>query len=485
MRTLILDGLFIYKNPEKFFEGKSSLEIIFEKSKINGFERFILIQNGNIKNIPDGIKNIIIEEPTPFNIIQTIVDEAKSSDDIMVFDAGNPFYDDKFISSMFERHEKYISDYTYGIGYTEGLIPTIVRKDIAKEMIRLVENDNVVKKDYLYYTLSKDINAFDIETFLSDFDLRVYRIKLGLNDEGDEITTKNLFEKFGLNISVENICKYYSENPKSNFTIPYMINLELSNFSEAKSTYFPEYYKGNKIDLSFDLAVKIIDSSKKLNHDIHIILGGLGEPLENPDFLKILAYISENNLNCIVESTGIKIDGEFISDMEDFNKEKIIFVLKYDCYDEDTYNLIHPNGNFSKVKNAYNLLKESGFKVYKQVVRMNENEVEIEKYIKTKTADDLLIKKYSTYCQSIPDKKVIDLSPLERIPCFHLRREINVKSNGKATICMYNINEEIGDFNTEEISAILERLKIAYEENAECNYKDFCVDCDDYYLFNF
>jgi spiro-SPASM protein len=484
MRTLILDGLFVYKNLDKTFNGKSSLEIIFEKSKENKFERYVLIQNGNIKSIPDGIKNVIVTEKNPFNILKTIVDEAKNSDDIVVFDAANPFYDTNYIEDMLKRHNSYMSDYTYGIGFPEGLLPTIVNKDILKEMTRLVENDDVIKKDYLYYTLSKDINAFDIETFLSDDDLRVYRIKFGLNDEGEELFTDKMFENFGSNFTVKSLCEYLTKNPDSTYTIPYMIDLELTNQSPIKSIYLPENAE-RKSELSFELAKKIISSGKKINHDIRIILGGIGDPVSSKDFLKILEFISNENINCVVETTGSGINAGFVEKINNFNKEKIIFVVKLDCYDEPTYKIIHPDGNFSGTQEAIKLLKDTGFKTYKQVVRIHENEVEIEKYVRNKEAEDLIVKKFSTFCKTLPDKKVVDLSPLERIPCFHLRREIYVKSTGEVTFCMFSLNEKIGDFNKEEIGSIIEKLKKAYEENAKCNYKDFCKSCDDYYLFNF
>ena len=118
---------------------------------------------------------------------------------------------------------------------------------------------------------------------------------------------------------------------------------------------------------------------------------------------------------------------------------------------------------------------------------MLENEVEIEKFIRNKESDDLIIRKYSTFCDLIPDKKVVDLSPLERIPCFHLRREVYVKSDGTVPVCMYSRykNNIIGDLNNEDIGLIMKKLKGLYERNVKKDYLDFCINCNDYYLFNF
>jgi spiro-SPASM protein len=118
---------------------------------------------------------------------------------------------------------------------------------------------------------------------------------------------------------------------------------------------------------------------------------------------------------------------------------------------------------------------------------MLENEVEIEKYVRKKEVDDLIIKKYSTYCDMIPDKKVVDLAPLHRIPCYHLRREFYIKANGKVSACMYSrfINDFIGDINSDDIKDIIDKLKDLYIENAKNQYLEYCKNCNDYYLFNF
>ena len=65
MRTIIFDGLFVYNDLPKCFDNRSSLEIILEKAKKNGFDRYILLQNGNITNVPDGIKNVVINQFHP------------------------------------------------------------------------------------------------------------------------------------------------------------------------------------------------------------------------------------------------------------------------------------------------------------------------------------------------------------------------------------------------------------------------------------
>ena len=486
MKTLILDGMFVYQDLPQCFNNKRSIDLIYDKAKKNNFDRYILLQNGKITNVPDGIKNIIINDLYPVDILNIIYKEAKNSEDIVIFNTGNPFYDIDFIDEMLSRHSKYIADYTYCIGYPVGLIPEIIRKDIIKELINLVKDERIIKKDYIFYAISKDINSFDIETILSDYDVRIYRVSIGHNDKGEYILTDNLYRIFKQDFSYNSIVEYINNNPMELFTTLYLLTLELTNFSSISSIYYPKHNE-ESIQLNFDLVKKIITDIKKLNQDIHVILGGIGEPLEHDKFIEILNYIIENDIAVIIETYGNNITDNLIEKINEAKKSYITFVLKYDAYEEKTYNMIHPEGDFNKINNSIKLLKSKGFKVYKQIIRMIENEVEIEKFVRKKEVDDLIIKKYSTYCDMMPDKKVVDLAPLNRIPCYHLRRELYIKADGNVPVCMFSRFKKdcIGDYKKDNIDLILDKLKDLYIQNSENKYLEFCKNCNDYYLFNF
>ncbi len=487
MKTLILDGLFVYKDlPQSFDNNNRSIDLIFEKAKKNNFDRYILLQNGKITNIPDGIKNIVVDKLYPSVILSEIIKEAKNNDSIVIMNVGNPFYDNDFIDEMFKRHEKYIADYTYCIGYPVGLAPEIIRKDIIKELINLVKDDKTVRKDYLFYSISKDINSFDIETILSDYDVRIFRVSVGINDIGEEIITKNFYTIFKNDFNYQKIVEYINNNPQKLFTTVYLLILELTNYSTVSSIYYPKN-KEDHLQLDFNNIKKIILDFKKINENIHVVLGGIGEPLEHENFIDILKYIVNNNINVIIETTGYSIDESFINKISNIDKMKISFVIKYDAYEEKTYSMIHPEADFNQIKNSIELLKKAGFNVYKQIIRMVENEVEIEKFIRKKEVDDLIIRKYSTYCDMIQDKKVVDLAPLKRIPCYHLRREFYIKADGTVPVCMYGryMKNTIGDIKKDDIELIIKKLEDLYIKDAKNEHLEFCKNCNDYYLFNF
>lgn len=492
MKMLALDASFITEDLTKDFDGKNAIERIFELAQNNKYDRYILLQKGVVSVVPEGIKNVVLKGGRARDILQTIFDESRNCDDIVIFDAGNPFYDYKFVEEALERHNKFIADFTYAMGYPDCLAPRIVKKEIIPEIIKLVEDDEALEKDWLFYSLSKDINSFDIETFLADIDLRLYRIKFGSNDVGERALMAKIFKIFNNIPNIREIERYLSENIKELYTVPYMVTFELNSKPALESIYrLPTGDPDALLDV--ELCKKAILQIKEINPTAVVLFGGRGEIFEHPGVFELIDFVSKNCLTLILESEGVSKVGDITTNLDKINLDKSSFfvVLKYDAYDETTYKKIRPDGDFGKLNALFAELTGKGYKTYKEVTRTVDNEVEIEKYIRNtdkdgnSEADSLIIRKYSTYCGALPDKKVVDLSPLERIPCFHLRREIYVKSNADVPICRYKPDWIIGNIQTNSIGDIADKLKEEYRKNSECEYHDFCKNCDDYYIFNF
>lgn len=484
MKTLLLDAIFLKKNTVFDFNNKSSVELILEEAKKNGFDRFIFIQFYEQSNLPDEVSVVTINSRKPADILKAIFDVTINSEFVVIVDADSPFYDAVFINNMIDRHSKYLADYTYALGYPDGISPVVIKRDIIKELIELVKNDDVEKEDYLFYSISKEINSFDIETFVAPFDVRLYRVSFGCKDEGERVLTKAFYDMFGNNISYDKVVEYIKNNLDQLYTIPYFIILELTNFSSVKNTYYPCDFEKSCIDKEF--AKNIVEYFSHLNDNIYILLGGVGEPLEHSDFFDILNTVLSNNAKAIIETDGYLLNEEFLGRLSSLNKDNIIFVLRYDAYSDEVYSKVHPEADFNKVKQAYALLKNSGFKVYRQIIRMNENESDIENFVKNKDMDDIIIRKFSTFCGVLQDKKVVDLAPLKRIPCFHLRREVFIKSDNTFSPCFYSRSKEIiASIKNIDISDIVKKMKILYKDNALARYLDCCKECDDYYTFNF
>jgi spiro-SPASM protein len=133
--------------------------------------------------------------------------------------------------------------------------------------------------------------------------------------------------------------------------------------------------------------------------------------------------------------------------------------------------------------------------VYVEAVRVSGEEDAIERFYRAwkafaddKKAPGIIIQKYSTFCGALPQKQAVDLSPVERRPCWHIMRDFPVYLSGDVPLCRENLGETamiLGNVFKEDLEVIWKRGESAYRSHCEKAYSDTCKVCDEYYTYNF
>ena len=129
--------------------------------------------------------------------------------------------------------------------------------------------------------------------------------------------------------------------------------------------------------------------------------------------------------------------------------------------------------------------------VYPQFTRMNANEEQLESFYrfwKEKTSPSggqFVILKYDSCAGLLSDEKPADLSPLERNVCWHLRRDMNILSDGSVPLCRSRISEIAGNAIEEPFEKIWDSVQKEVLNHMNKNYCKKCQVCDEYYTFNF
>ena len=161
----------------------------------------------------------------------------------------------------------------------------------------------------------------------------------------------------------------------------------------------------------------------------------------------------------------------------------------------DYLNKIEDKDAFNKVMtNIMDFLKHNDynkFRTFVQIRKVKENNLEIEDFYnfwKSKGAG-VIIQKYNHYLNTLEDRSVVDLTPLDRQPCWHLLRDMEIFVNGDIPVCKQDFNGKmiLGNAGENTIKDIWDKLKEYYILNYKEKFDkiNICTSCDEWYTYNF
>jgi spiro-SPASM protein len=167
----------------------------------------------------------------------------------------------------------------------------------------------------------------------------------------------------------------------------------------------------------------------------------------------------------------------------------LTWIVSLDALEPAMYRQLRGEG-FEEAHAAVRMLSELfPGRVYVQAVRMEENEEELDRFYRAWKSEEAgtIIQKYDYFCGALPQRKISDLSPVERIPCWHLKRDLVVRMDGAAELCREDLSGEyrLGNIFEEGIETVWERGRPYYLRHLEEELPPICRNCDEYYTFNF
>lgn len=442
--------------------------------------------------------------------------------------ADTPFLNEKLTADLIEMHSKYAAEYSFADGFPYGLAPELIESGTASILSELsktslkAEGEKCMDREALFSVMRGDINSFEIETLISDVDYRLLRFNFEASSKINFLSCKNLYaeaqnQKIDLSdaYSLSNLA---SKTPLVMQTVPAFYNIQISSKYNHKYCYSLESAGKNPSPKDF-MALsdfqKIVSQIKDFSENAVISLSAFGEPLLNPEFLQFaLEVINQNDQNhkisLLIETDGLLVCEELASKISQAAKSKnaeVNWIVYLDAVEKSMYASLHncPDSDFEKALSAVPLL-ENHFEshVYPQFMRMKTNENQLESFYRfwkekeSPSKGELIIQKYNSVCGSLPDLKSADLSPVNRLPCWHLRRDMTILSDGTVPFCFQLAFENhAGNILTDGIEgtwakfseilknhlAFVDELNSEKTESKSADNK--CGICDESYTFNF
>lgn len=413
------------------------------------------------------------------------------SDIIIKIFADSPFTDKTIISDMIELHTEYLSEFTYSENLQSGLSCEIISRELVDSLPDIDE-----KSLPLNQVIKANINQFDVELYYRDPDIRDKRISFRSSTGRDKRIMENIAAHAGSIPQYSELKKIIESNPELLYIAPSYIEVELSGRCDLDCIFcYRNSLRAFHGDMEPGTFGKIISGMKEFNTGYTVCFGGSGEPLMNPKFYEMAEMALSDNLveQIIVETNGIYADASYRNFVSS-SGGRVKTVFNINGLDPETYTAIHQKNYFETVfKNVIAMkeidLPENSFFV--QIMKINETEGFLDRYYDFWEANKvpIILQKQNTYLGKIEDRRYSDLSPIERVPCWHLQRDIYLLADSKVSFCKQDIDGDcsVHNINSASIAEIWFAKKQAFADDYRKKFSinPDCFSCDEWYTFNF
>ncbi|NBB91528.1 MAG: spiro-SPASM protein [Spirochaetes bacterium] len=447
------------------------------------------------------------------SLMPALKEAAGEAEALLFCRADAPFLDPDVTGRMIESHHTYVAEYTFADGYPEGLTPELVDPRILDQLRTLAEKSpEPLKRDALFGVVQKDINAFDVETELSPVDLRILRATLACDTARNHLLCSRVAAELekggetgqrggvaldggGAEGRAVRIAALLQRRGEILRTLPAYTSIQVVEGDVQTPIHSPyRLIRADALEVREEMPIErfetLIGELAQFAPDgmVHISLWGeSGLHTRLPDLIRTVE--DAPGLELLVETSGVGWRAEHLSEIAAMNLASTRFIIDLDTDDEDSYTEVRGRGFQEARQTADTLLEAHGDRVYVQTIRMGETEQQVEAFYRAwkDRGVQVIVQKYDHYCGRLPDRRVTDISPLNRFPCRHTQRDLNILLDGSVPMCREDLDREhmMGNVFEDGIHSVWQNGSAAHLRQVRAEYPELCRRCDEYYTFNY
>jgi spiro-SPASM protein len=439
---------------------------------------------------------------TAVELLQYMRERGETYDHLFLAWADSPLLDIALSGGMYARHRRFFADYTFADGYPLGLSPGILKPSALSRLVELARrNETAVGRDYVFEVLQKDINTFDLETEIAPRDQRLLRVSLSADTRRNFLLLKRVIEAGGND--AESVQTILDTRPELLRTLPAYYNVQIAGGCPQSCSYCPYPQFGGDIlarrdEMSLDNWSTLLDQAAEFSGDAVIGISAWGEPALHSRIVEIIAEVLDRReLSLVIETSGV---GWSVPALEEIARRadsveggktgRLSWIVSLDADERSLYEKLR-GPQFDEARATVDVLRELfPGQVYVQAVRMKSSEDQLDAFFRRWEREEnleVIIQKYDSFCGMLPDRKVTDLTPIERFPCWHLKRDLCILIDGSVPMCREDVKGEylLGNVFREGIEEIWKRGDRYYRQHIDEKYPPLCEKCDEFYTYNF
>jgi spiro-SPASM protein len=413
------------------------------------------------------------------------------ADHIALMYADSPFLDPEIIKDMLDVHLRYLAEFTYSENLPRGYSCELIARELVKS---LPESDGTMLP--LSEVVRSNINQFDVELYYRDPDIREKRLSFRSGDRRERRIMENIISITGKKPSYAEIGQIINENPQALHVGPSYLEIELTGRCDLDCVFcFRKKLSSEHGDMEACLFERLIEGLAFFALPYSLCYGGSGEPLMHGSFYELTSRVLREPLlkNLVIETNGLLAGENFASFVRSADDERLRVIVNLNAIDPSTYAALHGTDHFERVHRNLLALREAlpgKENLYVQILKINETEPFLDRYYDAweKSGVPIILQKQNTYLGMIEDRRYSDLSPLDRIPCWHLQRDCYVLSDGRIAFCRQDVDgaSALGTLANETLQALWEKSRESFVRDYKGGLasRPDCRSCDEWYTFN-
>jgi len=413
-----------------------------------------------------------------------------------------PFLDGAFAASMSASFERWKAEYLFADGWPEGFTAEFLKPRILMALSAIAARERLpFSRDALFLTVQKDINSFDVETEISRVDLRPWRFRAVCDTRRDAEASERLAAAAGGAVTAESVQDLLPAHEEVLRNRPAFVQVQVSGGCPQACSYCPYPGFGGDVLARRDFMEtsrfdRLMEKVAAFSGDATVDLSLWGEPALHPDFGALAdSVLSRPGLSLIVETSGVGWKAGVVEGVAErwAVSGRIDWIVSLDETERDEYEALRGPGFEEALAFAERLAPLFPGRAHVQAVRMLSNERRLEAFWRgwKEKGLDVIVQKYDSFAGRLPDLTVSDLSPLERLPCRHLARDLVVALDGSVLMCREVLgpgalpeSAPLGDVFEDSLESIWAKGEAAWRAHVERKLPAICERCDEYHTWN-
>lgn len=427
-------------------------------------------------------------------LVETIAARVGDASTEIVFAyLDQPFLNVELTRRLLARHREFRAEYTFADGYPTGLAPEIVSGRAVTHLLQMADDVTRVDRSGLFPIVQKDINRLDVETELSAVDQRLLRLHLCVDTRANLLACERLAE--GAPHAIDEWAAHVDARRGLHRTLPRFVSVQVIEQEVQRLAYSPYPLLRDDVRapgraMDPDRFVRLVDEIETLAPEAVVHLSLWGELALHRQALGLVrTVLAKPALRLLVETSGVGWSTGAAAELLAIEDERFVLIVGLDSADEEVYRQVRGDGFREAHAFADEAVRRLGSRAYLQAVRCELTEPALEATYRgwRERTENIIVGKYDWFSGRLAQRKIGDIAPIDRFPCWHLQRDLCVLVDGSVPLCREDIDAQTGMGNTFEdgLEACWNAGARRFGDHVEGRYQGICESCDEYYTFNF